>query len=214
MKRVIFVLACCVPLFVHADLVHLKNGTTLNGVVKKTPEGWTVTSSDGKVTAVSSDAVKSISFIGRGALNKADDKLASLRRAVENVSDLKQIIERYKHFIATNPDAADEARRDLALWQDRLDRGLVKIGNEWVTPQQRDQLQEQSIAAVDDIRKLIKAGRLNEAEPALQKALVNSPQNPALLFLKGLLLYRQDQLLNSRKAFEAAKQQLSDHGPT
>jgi Tfp pilus assembly protein PilF len=200
----------------HADLIHLKDGTTLEGTVKKTTGGWTVTTADGKTTTVTSDTVKSISLVGRETTATAvDDKLASLRRAVENVADIKQIISRYQNFIAQNKntDAAKDAQKDLATWQDRQSRGLIKVGNQWITPQERDTLKEKSVAEADSIRQLIKSGQLSEADARLTKAQALDPQNAGLNFLRGLLQYRQNQIVPAKKSFEMANQQLPNHAP-
>ncbi len=202
--------------FLEADLIHLKDGTTLDGSVKKSTGGWTIITSDGKTTTVASDAVKSISLVGREITATAvDDKLASLRRAVENVADIRQIISRYQNFIAQseNSDAARDAEKDLATWQDRQSRGLIKVGNQWITTQERDSLKEQSIAEADSIRQLVKSGQLTEAESRLTKAQAIDPQNPALNFLRGLLQYRQNQVVPAKKSFELANQQLPNHAP-
>ncbi len=181
-----------------ADVVHLKNGTILEGTVKKSPQGWTITNSDGKVTTVPADQVQSIALVGGpSSASNATDLLASLRRAVANISDVKQIVQKYENFIAQNAStpAANEARKDVATWQDRLDRGMVKVGDRWVTPAERDALKEKSIAQIDHIRQLIKTDRIDEAEPLLIKALTADPQNPSLQFLKGLVLYHQRQIV-------------------
>jgi tetratricopeptide (TPR) repeat protein len=201
-----------------ADVIHLKDGATIEGTVKKAPDGWMVTMPGGKVMQLPTDSVKSIDLTGSPAASPraADDRLASLRRSVDYVPDIHQIIERYQRFIDQNAGmpAAAEARADLVQWQDRLARGLVKVGNKWITPEERSAMQERTIAAADDIRKLLRSGRLNEADAALNKALAADPQSPTLLFLRGLLLYRQEQIVPARKTFETANSLLPDHAPT
>ncbi|HEX8521940.1 MAG TPA: hypothetical protein VF669_06760 [Tepidisphaeraceae bacterium] len=200
-----------------ADLIHLKDGTTIEGIAKKSTGGFTVTTSDGKTMTIASDAVRSISLVGRETpASASDDRLGSLRRASENLSDPKQVVQRYQNFIAQNrgSTAADEASKDLAVWQDRADRRLVKVGSQWVTPQERDTLKERLVGDIDNIRNLIKNGRYAEADAAVAKASDVDPNNSSLQFLKGLLLYRQNQIVPSRKSFEQANQQLGNHAPT
>src|SRR5690348_5278354 len=110
-----------------ADIVTLKDGTRLEGDVKKADGGWTVTMKDGKVITVTVEQVKSISLGGSttGSTTspaEAMSGLLSLRRSVENVNDVRQIIERFKKFIDMHKDtpSAVEAQKDLATWQDRL----------------------------------------------------------------------------------------------
>ena len=76
-----------------ADVVRLNDGTTINGDIKKAADGWFVTDSHGKVTHVSTDQVKSIELAPKGdPKDVAVGKLASLRRSVEALTDLKLII--------------------------------------------------------------------------------------------------------------------------
>src|SRR5688572_25523017 len=102
MSRIAFAAIVLSASFALADLVHLKDGTSVEGTVKRTPSGWQISKPDGKVTTVASDAVKSISFTGREVTRDGlgpDDKLASLRRSVEVLSDPRQIAERFKRFV-------------------------------------------------------------------------------------------------------------------
>jgi len=219
-KRLSFIVLLALAITTtRADLVHLKDGTAIQGTVKKTPEGWQITTTDGKVSNVATDAVKSISFTGRETPqigSGPDDKLASLRRAVDYLSDAKQIVDRYQRFIEQNPgtQAAEDAKNDLSLWEARLDKNMVKVGPDWVTQEQRLALQEKSVAAADDIRKLIKAGRNNEADALLTKAQQVDPNNASLLFLKGVLQFHKEQFLPARKTFEQANTQLPNYAPT
>ncbi len=48
----------------------------------------------------------------------------------------------------------------------------------------------------------------------MQQALEVDPANVSALYLRGLILYKQDQILPARKSFEAVIAQLKDHGAT
>ena len=146
----------------------------------------------------------------------ADERLASLRRATDNATDLRQIVDRYRAFVIQfdGTPAADKARVDLQNWQDRLEQGLVKVGDKWVTPDEKAQIQEKSLAVGRDAIEMLRQGRLREATPALDKALAENPQSGALWYLKGVLLYRQDQIPQVRKAFETALNLMPDHAAT
>jgi tetratricopeptide (TPR) repeat protein len=220
MKRaaiVVLVLAC--SSLVRADLIHLKDGKSIEGTVKKVPDGWQVTEPDGKVTKVPTDAVRAISSTGGARAGREDtqsgpdDKLASLRRSVEYVGNARDVVDRYKRFIQQNSGttAADEAKKDLAIWQDRADRNMVKVGSDWVTHEQHVALQVRAIAAADDVRKLMAGGRLNEANAILGRSLEADPSSPTLLFLKGVIQYKQEQVPQARRTFEAVKEQLPNH---
>ena len=198
------------------DVVRLKDGSSITGEIKKAADGWFVTDAHGKVTHVSSDAVQSLELAPRGdAKDVATGRLISLRRSVEALGDLKQIIDRFQKFIDQNKEfpAADEARKDLAVWKDRLAKGMVKVGTSWVTPDERATLQEKALLAADQARELLKQNKVRDADAALTKALETDPTNVSALYLKGLIAYKQDQIPAARKAFEAVREMMPDHGP-
>jgi Flp pilus assembly protein TadD len=201
-----------------ADVVRLNDGTTLTGDIKKAADGWFVTDSHGKVTHVSQETVKSIELAPKGdPKDLAVGKLASLRRSVEALPDLKLIIDRYEKFIEQNkdlPNVAEEAKKDLALWKARQARGMVKVGSKWVDAAEKAQMQEKALLVADQARELLKQNKFKDADAAVSKALEVDPTNISALYLKGLILYRQDQVQPARKAFEAVKEIAPDHGPT
>lgn len=198
------------------DIVHLKDGTKVEGSLKKTDEGYDVVAPDGTITKISSGQVRSVELKSTITPDDAQRRLDSLRRSVAHLSDLKIIISRFKDFIAKHRDtpAAEEAKKDLAQWQSRLEQGMAKSGDQWVTPEELGAIQEQSLAAAIHARRLLKQGRLKEAGPILDEALKDDPKNASALYLRGVMLYRQDQLGPARKAFEDVSPLAPDHGPT
>ena len=209
MKSFAFVLALCIASSAMADIVHLNDGSTIEGTIKRTRDGYIVTDASGKATTVSADAVKSIELKKSPGPQSAEESLASLRRTVANIDDIKQIIARYKSFItqnAANP-TAKEAEQDLAQWQDRLDKKMVKAGREWVTFEQLAALQSQARQAAGKAAPLVTAGKLAEASAVIDPALAVTPSSPELLYLKGVVLYRQSQWVPARNAFQAAATQ-------
>jgi tetratricopeptide (TPR) repeat protein len=199
-----------------ADFVHLHDGTTLSGDIKRAADGWFLTDSSGKVTHIPTDRVKSIELAARGdPKDVAAGRLASLRRSVEALPDLKMVINRYEAFLEQNKDtpAAAEARKDLAQWRERQAKGMVRVGNKWVPPEERAALQEKAFVVVAQARDLLKQNKMREADATITRALEVDPTNASALYLRGLILYRQDQIPQARKAFEAVKEQMPDHGP-
>src|SRR5688572_19442429 len=95
-----------------ADVVLLKDGSTLDGDVKKGPSGYVVTLADGKVKVVPFGDVKSIELATAPPLTtrSAKEKLASFRRSVEYVDDVNKIVERYERFIEQNAGRSEERR--------------------------------------------------------------------------------------------------------
>jgi hypothetical protein len=90
-----------------ADVLYLKDGTKLEGDVKRSIKGWVVTDAKGKVTIIENDKVQSIELKATSAtttsFDAVDRKLLSLRRSVENLDELSEIIDRYKRFIDRTP---------------------------------------------------------------------------------------------------------------
>ncbi len=198
------------------DIIHLKDGTQLEGEIKKGPDGYRVHTADGDTTQVPLENVASIELKPASTPEASMQRLGSLRRAVENIPDIKTILERYANFIQQNPGtpAATQAQADVDVWQDRQARGLVKVGSKWMTVEEQADIQRRMGGVADALRQTMKQGRLKEAATVLDRALADDPQNVSLLYLRGVLFYRQEQLPVSRKAFEAVCAQASDHAPT
>jgi tetratricopeptide (TPR) repeat protein len=198
-----------------ADIVHLKDGSNLEGEIRKVPDGWIVVH-DGQITQVTADKVSSIEVKPLVTADTAMSRLNSLRRSIENISDIKQIIERYQNFISQNRDtpAAKDAAEELKIWRERQSKGLIKMGDRWVTPDERQGLLTRSADLAVQIHDMIKASQIKQAAAALDQALAVDSQSPSLLYLRGVVQYRQDQFAPARKSFEQVLALLSDHPPT
>jgi tetratricopeptide (TPR) repeat protein len=199
-----------------ADIIHLNDGGAINGDIKKAADGWYVTTSDGKTTHVSTEVVRSIELAPRGdPKDVAVGRLASLRRSIDALGDLKVIIDRYEKFIEQNKGLPiiEEANKDLAQWKDRQANGMVKVGAKWVLPEEKATMQEKALLVVDQARELLKQNKMRDAEATVTRALEADPTNVSALYLKGLILFRQDQIQPARKAFEAVKEAMPDYGP-
>src|SRR5580765_4903472 len=98
------------------DIVHLNDGTSVEGTVRRTRDGYVITDASGKTTTIPAEAVKSFELKSSASPVGAEDRLASLRRAVVNLDDLRQIIDRYKSFIAQTKGtpAGKDAEQELA----------------------------------------------------------------------------------------------------
>jgi tetratricopeptide (TPR) repeat protein len=200
------------------DVVHLKDGRTIEGAVKHTDEGWIVRTSDNKTIRVAPIEVDSIELTPttNPSPRVAGEHLASLRRSVEGLSDLNDIIARFQRFVdqSIDPAATADAKKDLAMWQDRLKQKMVKVGTKWVTPADRDLLVIQAGASAETARQLLKQGRAKEAAPLLADAVAVDPQNPTALYLNSLLNYQQEQLVPARKGYETVAGIIPNHAPT
>jgi Flp pilus assembly protein TadD len=202
---------------VRADVVNLTDGTKVEGKIQKTSDGWTVTQTDGTVVAVSADKVASIQATRSAEdVSVAEDRLASLRRVADHLSDIPDIVSRYQKFIEQTGDQAvvAEANKDLQMWQGRLEQGLVKLGDRWITADERQRRRELAQSEAMPAADLITNYRYKEADKILQQALEDDPECAAALYLEGVMLYKQDQVSQARNAFEAASQLVPNHAPT
>lgn len=200
-----------------ADTVQLTDGSRIEGTIKRESGGWAVTDSAGKVTHVGDDRVQ---LIEKGSsltpAQLADQRLTSLRKTLDNLSDITAIIDRLNTFLAQHKGtpAAKEAEKDLAAWKDRQAKKLVKVAGQWVTPEQQAALVGKMVTMVDQARDLLKQGRMRDADAAITKLLAVDPNSPSALYLKGVLANRQDQAAEARKAFDRVRDLLPDHAPT
>jgi len=214
LRRLLLSLLIAVP--VCADTLVLKDGSRLEGELKKTADGYDLTDSSGKVQHVKASQVASIS-VGKSdgaSAASAMDRLGSLKRSVESLSDINLIIERYNRFIEQTKDESvvTEARKEVAIWQTRLDQGLVKVAGKWMTTDEQGQI----LASVGDLseqaRVALSENRNKDAEPLIKQAIAIDPSNPLVLYLQGALLLRQDKLPLARRSFEQVIETLPEHG--
>jgi tetratricopeptide (TPR) repeat protein len=193
--------------YCRADIIHLKDGSTVRGDMKRGGGGYLVTQADGSVRALTMDQVKSIEVASAStapAPDQAMRNLQSLERSLVNVDDPKKAIEKYNRFIesASGTSAELQARKDLAIWQERADKGLVKVANQWVTPSERAQMHEQAIEQASVARRLLRQGKIPEAGKMIDLALTNDPQSAAALYLRGLYQYSTGKVAPARATFE------------
>ena len=215
-------LALCATIFLPlartaaGDVVVLKDGSRVEGDLERVEDGYNVTTADGKSVKVKSAQVKSVEVKAPATADEAQKRLDALRRSADNLADLKLIVSRYNDFLRRfgNTPQAEEARRDLAAWQEKLERHATKVAGKWVTPDELGRLQQESQEAAVKARDHVAQGRLREAGPLLQQALDVDPKNASALYLRGVVLFRQDQLGPARKAFDSVTKLVPDHAPT
>jgi tetratricopeptide (TPR) repeat protein len=202
-----------------ADTVHLRDGRTLVGHIKRADNvGWIVTADDGRPTYVAGRDVRSMELTARPPNDPvaAGRRLDALRRSVAHADDPAKVVDQYRRFIDAGADPATLAATlgDLAVWQDRVDHHLVRLGERWLAPAAREQGLADAQAFAGAARQLLRQGRFAEADPVLSAALSIDPQNVSALYLQGLVRLQQNQLPEARTAFEAVAAALPDHGPT
>ncbi len=212
-----FIFAMALSSAALADLVHLRDGSTLSGTVKRTGSGWVITDANGKVITVTDEQVQGVEKVGSTNPEEiADGQLASLRRSVENLSDIRQIIDRYQKFIDKNPKtkAGQTAAAELVVWQERLDKGLVKVGGQWMTTEEQTGILQKQVGQIDQVRALMRESRMREADALITQLLTDDPTNISAIYLQGLSQFKQDKWPAARKSFDAVRTAIPDHAPT
>jgi tetratricopeptide (TPR) repeat protein len=220
---------------VSADVIYLTDGLKLEGEVHRTDTGYTVKTPDGMTTAVDASEVKSLEAKRNGAtsssvasaaapptsrpapaVDNGMQGLISLRRSADSQADAKNVLERYRKFIEQHvgTPAGDAAVRDAETWQERLDKGMVKVGDRWLSKDEQTELHAKSVRRAEEARQLLVEGHLREATAALDAALAENSQSAPAHYLRGVVYFRQQQPLNARKSFEAVAQSTPNHGPT
>jgi Flp pilus assembly protein TadD len=191
-----------------------KDGTRVEGDLKKSPDGWDVVGPGGKITSVKTADVQAILLSNDSSPGM--DGLYSLRRSVENLDDFPKILERYKRFIdqANDPAVIEEARRDVATWKQRQRDDMVRVGRKWVTRVEQHRQQLEAFALIDTARAQIRAGDLAAAGKTTQQMLALDPQNVSAFYLQGVIAMRGNKPAEARKAFDAARAIVGDHAPT
>ena len=201
-----------------ADTLTLRDGSVLAGSVRQVDGGFEYTAKSGAKRFVAADQVRGIKLDAAGAPDEATarERLASLRRSLENERDVARAIDRYEQFLTLNEGtaAAKDARTDLATWKDRRERKMTKVGGRWMTADDRDQLLLQIAGRVDALRGQFAAGDLDRAGVMLRDLATLDPDNISVLYLDGVLQYRRNQFAESKRRFDAVLEQVPDHPPS
>jgi tetratricopeptide (TPR) repeat protein len=199
------------------DTVHLKDGSKIEGeVIEKTGAGWVIKGADGKTVSVATDQVKSFEAKRGATADEPIKRLESLRRSVDGATDIPKILERYRKFIEqyVGTAAETEALKDVHIWEQRLSQSMVKVGSAWLTPMEQQERRRKGAEQAEAARQMLIAGRLRDATKAIDSAISEDPQNAAAHYLRGVVSYRQEQLVNARKAFDVVAQLEPAHAPT
>lgn len=199
------------------DTLILNDGRRLEGDLKRDGDNWIVTDAKGQTSHIPGSDVKSIEAARRTSdADAAKQKLAFMRRFADTQADPAAVVAMYDEFLTQYPDSAQvsDARADLVVWRQRMDQHMTRIGAKWFSPTELAAWDEQATARLEQARGMVKDGRLKEALQVLDPVLADDPGNAGALYLKGVVLYRQDQIASARKCFEAVAAAVPDHAPT
>ena len=215
-RWIISAMLLALPAF--GDTLVLTDGTRLEGDLKRTPDGYDLTDASGKVQHIKTSQVASITLGKSDAASPASakDRLASLKRSVEPLNDLNQIIDRFNRFIEQTADEGvkADAQKELASWQAKKDQGLVKIAGKWVTEDEKEKILSSTNDLAEKAWTALQANRNKEAEELLKQTLEIDAAHPLGLYLQGVLYYRQNKLPLARRAFEGVAENLPEHAAT
>lgn len=201
-----------------ADSIILKNGTRLEGELKRVDGGWEVALPGGESRFVAQEEVKSVELTQAAQLSEdvARERLESLRRSVRAEKSIERIIHRYELFVttSTNTQAGVDAQTDLQIWRDRLANHYVRLGREWMTAQDRLAAIREMIAGIEAIQALAAQDRFADMQALIDERLEKNPDDVSFIYLDGVLKYRQGEFGAARKAFETVARSARTHAPT
>lgn len=202
-----------------ADVVHLKDGTELKGTIKRNGagNGWVVTDAAGKFVVVTDDQVQRVEKVGN--LSKDDiarSALISVRRNLDTLNDPKVVLDRLRKFTDDHAGTvpAHEVAKELPQWQERIDKGMTRVGARWVSADEMGQLLSQTTGLLEQARALIRQNKPKEADALLTQVFAIDPGSVAATYLRGLVQFSQEQVPLSRRSFETVKAAIPDHAPT
>ena len=222
-----WVILLCVASVAPADVLVLTSGEEVAGDVRRTidrgRDGYLVTDADGNERFVRLDRVLR-HVIGRDTVDPptsapgaSEDavRLESLRRATSGLEDIGLILSKYDDFLdnALDPAVVIAANADRRTWQRRLDEGFVKVGDDWLTPADRDARLATTLAQIDAARQAVEQDAV-DADALVQDLLAEPLTQPAGAYLSGCLALRAGELSSARQHFERVRAIVPDHAPT
>ena len=206
------------------DTLVLRDGSSLEGTIKKAPGGYDVVAADGTRTFVADTQVAAFRLTGKPATRPGggggdvdDAGLASLRRSVDNLDDLKLIVARYERFVEQSKDkpaVAAAATEDLERYRQLRADGYVKFNGEWVAPGERADALRATYLDAAEARRQIKDGDLAAARATVAKMLAADAGDVSANYLGGVLAQRDGDVTAARNYFEKVRRKLPKHAPT
>ncbi|MEM1011568.1 MAG: tetratricopeptide repeat protein [Planctomycetota bacterium] len=206
------------------DVLVLDDGSNLAGEVERVREpgrdGYVV-KADGKERFVPIERVVR-HVVGRDTIDDADDaasldaqRLASLRRVVQRLDDPAMAVAKYEEFLKTAllPDVVFEASRERDTWQRRVDQGLIRHGDAWLTPAERDADVQAALGRVDLARQAV-AIEDAQARVLVESLLGHPTTDVSGRYLQGVLDLSAGQLASARQHFASVRDDVPDHAPT
>ena len=203
-----------------ADVVTLRDGSEIEGDVRRVGDGYEITTADGDVRTVPTYDVAGLRRGGRagGAATDAEAALSSLKRTVLHLDDLAEIVARYDRFLDQfgdrDADLRTDAQAERDKWQRRLAEGRVRFRGKWVTPAAQRLLAKRALDEVNKVRLLIKAGDDDEARRQLRVRLRAEPSDVSALYLLALLDHRRGDVVSARERYETLADREPRHAPT
>lgn len=199
-----------------ADTLVLTDGRRLQGDLLRDGDYWILTEAGGKTSRIAVSEVRSIELGKRTTdVETAKQRLAFVRRQADSQTDPALAVAKFEEFVSQYGDSAQagDARKDLAMWRTRVQERRVRVGGKWLTPDELAAWDEKTTASLEEARAHVKAQRFKEAIAVTDAVLVDDPANVGAMYLKGVALFRTEQLVAARKCFDAAAAAAPDNGP-
>jgi tetratricopeptide (TPR) repeat protein len=200
-----------------SDVLTTLGGVRHEGSVSRSGTDWVVRLADGSTALIPRDQVRQIDFAAPASGDaKLDGALGSLRRSSSGQTEARRVVERYRQFLDqyAGTAIAAAAKLDLALWEDRVELGRLRLGPRWVTVDEIAIFRAAAAAKCADAMLALRESRLFDAEQIIAQALDDDPTSATALYLRGFVLYRQDKFQEARKSLADADAAAPNHGPT
>jgi S1-C subfamily serine protease len=180
-----------------ADTLQLKDGTTLEGKVIPQGDRYWIKPSDGESRMIAKADVTQWthgdSAESRGATGSTADFAATKSKA-DRLDVPLAAVALWQSFIdenAASPDLA-AAKKEKALWQQRVDDHAEHIHGKWVSGDERKALLEKTNALMNDANRLMASHQTLQAVSKLQDILKLYPDHFAANFWLGLINLQQE----------------------
>jgi S1-C subfamily serine protease len=125
-----------------------------------------------------------------GRRTVSDTEVTTLERDAMKCRAASEALDMYREFVAVTELTAAQAtkvRDRQKVWQDRVDRQLVRLGTEWVTRDQAKATAQKADELIEQAFEKIKAGEFKAAKEALDKATKADPSGIRADYYLGML---------------------------
>jgi tetratricopeptide (TPR) repeat protein len=120
----------------------------------------------------------------------SDRQLAELERDAGKCRTARLALDKYEAFVACHeltPPQRQSIDGRMKLWVQRVDAGLCRVGNTWVTPAAAKEIGNAADALIEESYAKVTAGEFKRAKELLERAVRTDPSGTRADYLLGML---------------------------